>query len=115
MKFVQPLSNHQTVALQDVYKNGRRHRERQRAQALLLSAKGYKLEQLAEIFGCDRDTISQWIDGFHHHGIAGLFDAPKSGRPRKLDAAAQDLVGRAVQQPTPNLKATLLHTLKKKA
>ena len=113
MKRVQPLSSEQSAALQQLHQNGPTHRQRQRAHAVLLSARGYKLDQLADIFACDRDTVSQWLNLFHRQGIAALADAAKPGRPPKLDAAAQHLVRQAVQHPTPNLKATLLATLKK--
>lgn len=113
MKFVPPLSVEQKCALQELHKQGRTHRERQRAQAVLLSARGYKLDQMADLFECDRDTISQWLDAFCSGGVAALGDAPKPGRPPKLEGAALDLVRQGVEHPTPNLKATLLDTLKK--
>lgn len=113
MKFIQPLPPEQKCALQQLHKSGKTHRERQRAQAILLSARGYKIDQLAELFECDRDTISQWLDAFSNGGVAALCDAPRPGRPLKLDAAALEVVRASLEHPTPNLKATLLDTLKK--
>ena len=115
MKYVSPLTEPQRTALQQVYKQGRTHRERQRAQAVLLSAKGFALAQLATIFEADPDTVSRWLDDWQSNGLGGLADDPKSGRPPKLDAKARHVLGQAVQQPTPNLKATLLAELKKGA
>lgn len=114
MKFIQSLTPDQRATLQQMHKQGPTHRVRQRAQAILLSARGYKIDQLADLFECDRDTISQWLDLFSTQGLAALSDAPKSGRPPKLDTAAQQVVQQAAQHPTPNLKATLLATLKKR-
>ena len=111
-------------------RNGPTHRVRQRAQAILLSARGYKIDQLADIFECDRDTISQWLDLFCTQGLHSGFSRSERraqvGTPahvrchvRCLDAAAQQVVQQAAQQaaqhPTPNLKATVLATLKKRA
>ena len=115
MKFVQPLTQTETQALQQLHKTGPTHRERQRAHALLLSAKGYTLDQLADIFDLDRDTLSQWMDVFQAQGVSALSDAPKSGRPRKIDQDTQkSLVQTVREQPSPQLKSTLLETLKKR-
>ncbi len=113
MKFIPPLTPAQKCALQELHKSGPAHRERQRAQAVLLSSRGYKIDQLADLFECDRDTISQWLDAFLGGGAAALGDAPRPGRPPKIEGAALEVVREAVEHPTPNLKATLLDTLKK--
>jgi transposase len=114
MKFVRALTATETQALRQLHKDGPTHRARQRAHALLLSAKGYTLEQLADIFDLDRDTLSQWMDVFHAQGVTALGDAPKSGRPRKLDAPIREMVVQTVREnPSPQVKTTLLQTLKK--
>jgi transposase len=115
MKFAATLSGEQRQALQQVRKSSACHRERERAHAVLLSSKGYTLDQLADIFETDRDTISHWLDGWQTNGVGGLSDAPKPGRPVKLDKAARGLVEQAVQSPTPNLKSVLQAQLKKGA
>jgi transposase len=33
---------------------------------------------------CDRHTVGQWRERFAEHGLAGLQDAPRSGRPRSF-------------------------------
>jgi transposase len=33
---------------------------------------------------CDRHTVGQWRERFAAHGLAGLQDAPRSGRPRSF-------------------------------
>jgi transposase len=60
-----------------------------------------------------RDTVSEWIDRFTNLGISGLRDAPKSGRPRKLSSADQDLITQKLQSPTPQMKPLLQEELKK--
>ncbi len=86
MRFVK-LSQEQVNQLAQLYRESGNHRERQRAQALLLSNRGYKMEQLAELFSVDRDTV---CNGFNHwkkqqekHEIS-LQDAERSGRPSGL-------------------------------
>jgi hypothetical protein len=39
---------------------------------------------LAEELGCDRHTVGQWRERFAAQGLAGLQDAPRSGRPRSF-------------------------------
>lgn len=40
--------------------------------------------QIAGEFGCDRHTVALWRRRFHDGGLAGLQDAPRSGRPRRF-------------------------------
>ncbi len=115
MKYISTLSAEQCGALHEVRKNSSCHRERERAHAVLLSAKGYSLDQLADIFEADRDTISHWLDEWQTEGLSGLSDAPKTGRPFKLDDKARQLIERTIQEPTPNLKSVLHARLKKGA
>ena len=41
-------------------------------------------QQLAEQLACDRHTVGQWRERFVTQGLAGLQDAPRSGRPRSF-------------------------------
>lgn len=114
MKFVANLSDTDREALQSVHRSGKTHRERQRAHAILLSAKGYTLDQLADICDADRETVSRWLDHWQTQGPAGLVDAPKSGRPRKLDALADVVIQDAVDHPAPDMKRVLQDALEKR-
>lgn len=40
--------------------------------------------QIAAEFDCDRHTVGQWRNRFLEHGLSGLQDAPRSGRPRSF-------------------------------
>jgi len=87
----------------------------------LLSADGYPIEQLAGILRADRDTISGWLTAWQNKGLDGLADAPKPGRPRKIDADLEyellDLEYELLdlmQNPTPALKALVQAHLKKR-
>ena len=90
MKFVKPLSPEELKPLQDLMKKSPVFRIRQRAHAILLSAKGYKIHLLADIFAVDRDTISQWITQWESRRIAGLADREKPGRPPKLSPQEEE-------------------------
>lgn len=114
MKRVNTLSDSDRTALDVVYRQGSTHRERQRAQSILLSSRGYNLEQLSDILAADRDTISRWLARWEAEGLGGLSDAPRSGRPHKMDAVADAAVREILENPSPNLKSALLTDLQKK-
>ena len=41
-------------------------------------------QQIAAALGCDRHTVGLWRERFVAAGLAGLQDAPRSGRPRSF-------------------------------
>jgi len=86
MKFAQTLSKEVQQELHKIYQQHACFRTRQRAHAILLSLRGYTLNQIQDILQADRDSISVWIDRFNAEGIAGLDDLPRSGRPLHLYA-----------------------------
>jgi transposase len=55
----------------------------QRAQMIMLSAQRHTVPKLATLFAMSRATVRFWIRRFNAHGPAGLYDAPRRGRPRK--------------------------------
>ena len=59
----------------------------QRAHLILLSAAGYTVPALADLFGLSRASVRFWLHRFDVDGPSGLYDAPRSGRPRKVDDA----------------------------
>jgi hypothetical protein len=40
--------------------------------------------QIAAEFHCNRHTVAVWRDRYIRQGLAGLQDAPRSGRPRRF-------------------------------
>src|SRR3712207_9308969 len=70
----------------------RKHRPRhavgrvsQRAQLVLLSAQRRTVPDLAAIFDLHPASVRFWLRRFDRDGPAGLYDAPRSGRPRTMD------------------------------
>lgn len=41
-------------------------------------------QAIAAALDCDRHTVGQWRERFVAQGLAGLQDAPRSGRPRSF-------------------------------
>lgn len=83
-KFVKPLTEAQQERLKEIHKTDPAHRTRMRAHVVLLSARGYSVDQLADIYQQDRDRVSLWLDWWSEFEYDGLADDPKSGRPAKL-------------------------------
>jgi transposase len=60
------------------------HRDRQRAQIVLLAARGLATAVIARRLGITADTVRKWRGRFAARGLGGLADAPRSGRPRRI-------------------------------
>ncbi len=84
MRFIK-LTLDQAVELKEKMLGSDDYREISRCRAMMLSHKGYTINDLADIFDVDRDTITNWFDRYEAQGISGLKDLPRSGRTPKLD------------------------------
>ncbi len=72
----------------------------QRAQMVLLSAQQRTVPEIAVIFGVKYKTVRKWLRRFNAAGPAGLYDEPRSGRPRTLTDRVRDtLVDMSEQDP----------------
>ena len=58
------------------------HRDRQRAEVVLLAADGVPGAQIAPRVGLSAQSVSKWRCQFRDRGLGGLVDAPRSGRRR---------------------------------
>lgn len=83
-KFVKSLTDEQSEQLKEVMKSQAPQRKRMRAHAILLSDRGYSIDQIADIYQVDRDRVSAWLDWWDSDHFDGLGDDPRSGRPPKL-------------------------------
>src|SRR3954451_9060093 len=59
----------------------------QRSRIVLLAAEGLSNTAIAERVGASRPTVIGWRDRYQAQGLAGLSDAPRVGRPRRIDHA----------------------------
>ncbi|MEQ9438004.1 MAG: helix-turn-helix domain-containing protein [Cyclobacteriaceae bacterium] len=83
MRYITQLTEKEKWQLKEGFRNGSTHRFRIRCQSILLSAEGYRINQLATMFSVDRDTVSRWLGQWEKEGLKGLRDQPRSGRPAK--------------------------------
>ena len=119
MRFVSALSAGEAVELRRLYREGSTHRLRQGAHAILLSAQGWRVDALADLFESDRDTVSRWLDHWEERSPGAsleeaLADASKSGRPRKLAPEDEQELRAHAEKGRPNLKAEALAACSKK-
>ena len=58
----------------------------ERAKILLLAAQGASNTEIARQVGCSRPTVILWRQRYTQHGLAGLDDQPRPGRPQTVRA-----------------------------
>lgn len=106
-KFVNELSKKQRQELSQLMKTSN-EQVRQRAHAILLSARGYSVDQIADIYEVDRDTVSIWLDNWEEQGGAGLEDQAGRGRKPILNEKEQKEAIKIVEKDPRSSKRSLL-------
>lgn len=114
MKFVSPLNEATRKALRAILHDDILPQRRARAHAVLLSAQGYRLEQLAEIFDRNRDTVSTWLTNWEEYAFDGLNDEERSGRPRKTTAKEDRQILRTVEKHPQQVRVAQAELQKKR-
>jgi transposase len=70
-----------------------------RAQVIILAAQGHPNDEIAATLEIPPQTVGKWRRRFSRFGLAGLEDAPRSGRPVRLPATKLNRVLVEVTQP----------------
>ena len=92
------LDDTQEAALQQLARQAV-GRVSERAHFVLLSAQGYSPPQIGTLLGYDAVTVRHWLKRYVHHGLPGLHDAPRSGRPPKDKLLTGIVQAQASQSP----------------
>ena len=74
----------------------------ERAKIILASAAGKAKRGIAEQLGIARQTVRRWEKRFQQQGTKGLEDAPRSGRPRRIQLGQIAQIVRKTTQETPS-------------
>jgi transposase len=106
------VSEEERITLGELFKNHWNARQRMRAHALLLSERRFKINDIANIYWVDRDTVSSWFDHWEQLGIVGLQDDPRPGRPQKLGPEEQVRVRKLFEVHARSLKTIVGEVLK---
>src|SRR5215218_10729574 len=82
-------------------------REVERARIVLLSAQGVPGKQIAARVGCAEPTVVMWRSRYAARGLAGLADAPRSGKPATITQEVRDeILSITLTEPPVELGAT---------
>jgi len=104
MRYVQPLTPEQRELLDHTMRTDASFRARTRAHSVLLSAQGKTITEIAQTYQVHRVTVSAWITSWETSGAQGLYDRPRSGRPRKLSPDEHELALTYLEQEPRSLK-----------
>ena len=85
-------------ALQDEIRRSQEARYDHRLHAVLLVAQGVTCTEAAALLGDAPRTVQYWIHRFEAEGFAGLADADRSGRPKKLSEQQLDEIGKVLRE-----------------
>lgn len=86
------------LGLQNEIRRNPESRYNHRLHGLLLIAQGMSGLRVAELLGDAPRTVQYWVRRFEQKGLAGLWDAERSGRPRQLTAPELQTVEVALRQ-----------------
>lgn len=96
------LTEEELGQLQDWTRRGKsEHRLVERAQIILLAHKGRTNQQIASELRTRTARVSKWRQRFGAHRLAGLGDAPRSGKPAKYDGDTEKQVLALLDQAPP--------------
>lgn len=72
-----------------------------RSNIILYSLEGKSLDEIQELSGASRVIINKWRNRFRQSGIAGIKDAPRSGKPAVFTAADEArVIQKACEKPS---------------
>jgi transposase len=73
----------------------------QRSKIILLSIEGKTMDEIIKATGLSKPAVNKWRQRFRAEGIAGLRDAPRSGKPATITAVQKaKAVQKACEKPT---------------
>ena len=101
MKTVRPITDDTIIEiLRTAKRSDPRPYVRERAHAILLSAKGYSLSQIGDIFEVQYQTVSRWINDWEQSGIEGLHKRHDGGaQPIFDETETQRLLELVAEEP----------------
>lgn len=73
----------------------------ERARVILLAHQGHTTQEIADTLHTRPARVSKWRQRFAKHGLAGLLDTFRSGRPKQYDEAAERRILAHLDQAPP--------------
>lgn len=88
------------LGLQDEIRRSEESRYDHRLHGVLLVAQGMSCHQVSELLGDAPRTVAYWVRRFESHGLTGLTEGERCGRPRRLsEEQIQDIDAALRMQP----------------
>jgi transposase len=84
MKTVSPLTEHEKNELDRLVAEDLSARTRARAEAILLSSRGFSIGEIAKIKNKHIITVSRWIGQWEERGVDGILEGEGRGRKKSL-------------------------------
>jgi transposase len=69
------------------------YRVAKRLQAVVLNSQGRTSGELAQILHAPRSKVSEWLARYQAHGVEGLLEGQRSGRPAQLTSQQRQQLG----------------------
>ena len=98
------VSKEAEETLKEMEKKHPKSKVRKRAQIILLSKEGYKIDEIAKIERIGRNAVSRCITRWEEEGITGLFDRKREGRPRRLTRQEEERAIELIEEDRRNSK-----------
>ena len=98
MNRVHALSDKEIQELEQLYRETKNANVRTRCDMILLSNEGWSPPKIAQRVRFSRDTVVRFIKRYDEQGVTGLFDKPRSGRPRRVTDEYLTQLKEAVEQ-----------------
>jgi transposase len=103
---------HTSADLRRLARSERAPRAVRRMLAIANAMDGMSFTAAAQVVGIERQSLSDAVKRYNGEGLAGLYDRPKSGRTRKLDAAQEAELGEIIiDGPDPEIDGISAYTL----
>ncbi len=97
LRYVRELTAQERVTLTEMYKTSTTVAVARRSHAVLLSADGWSVSQIAAVLRVDQATVHRWLDRFEAGGPAGLVTIRSHGRPPAWDESYEWLLVETVR------------------
>ncbi len=88
-----PQTYHRLIRLSKEAERDGVYRVAKRLQAVVLNSEGRTSGDLAKILKAPRSKVSEWLARYQAHGVEGLLEGYRSGRPARLSEAQRRRVG----------------------
>lgn len=95
---VHQLSTEEVEALRQLHRETDEANVRSRCDMILWSDQGLSPPQIAERVRFSDETVRRWIARYEADGTGGLLTKPRTGRPRRVTAAYEQLLIETVEQ-----------------